>query len=117
MKRLINPDEKYERERERWFFGSNRTYTPPPPYRPKLSIPKAEPEFEIPPGYQRCGICGWYADDNDLATTLDAVYGKGNWQAKNYLMIRDQHGVWQDTDYRVKQFVSGKYFIDDETRN
>ena len=54
--------------------------------------------------------------DDDLATTLDEVYGKGNWQAKNYLVIR-HNGVWQDTDYWVKQFVSGKYFIDDETRN
>ena len=79
-------------------------------------IPTPAAEFEIPPNYQRCGICGWYADDDDLATTLDEVYGKGNWQVKNDLVIR-HNGVWQDTDYWVKQFVSGKYFIDDETRN
>ena len=82
------------------------------PYKPsRIHIPEPKPYIPKRCPSWRFGIIGWYADENELAETLDDVYGKGNWRiAGRYLeTFSEKHGWF--AYYQVRCYTSGRYFL------
>ncbi|MDP6417541.1 MAG: hypothetical protein QGG54_21300 [Gammaproteobacteria bacterium] len=75
--------------------------------------------YDTEPAYRlswRAGIVGWYDDFDDLAKTLDSIYGVDQWAIGGRNLMYRYNGQWASY-YQVRKYTSGRYFVYDETKD